>query len=132
MDDREATWRDILRESNSETRVAESSHGIVGWISTGPARDSDVGPEFGEIWALYVDPKAWRGGAGRALWEAAREAFIAGGYTGATLWVLEENPRARRFYEAIGFRIDPGIQRIGRRGDLALSEVRMRCSQFVP
>src|SRR5262249_38384228 len=108
------------------TRVAEIERRVLGWISSGAARDSDVGPEFGEVWALYVHPDAWRGGVGRALWEAARAALLAEGYTGATLWVLEENDRARSFYASIGLRIEPGIQRIGSRGELRMSEVRMR------
>jgi ribosomal protein S18 acetylase RimI-like enzyme len=128
IDDREVTWRKILCESGTGTRIAENEGRVLGWISSGANRDSDAGPEIGEIHALYVHPERWRGGVGRGLWEAAREALIAAGYSGATLWVLEDNERAQRFYQAIGFRIDPGAERFGERGDLVLREIRMRAA----
>ncbi|MFC5822254.1 GNAT family N-acetyltransferase [Nonomuraea insulae] len=40
---------------------------------------------------------------GRALMTAATDAISAAGGTEAGLWVLADNPRARRFYERYGF-----------------------------
>jgi RimJ/RimL family protein N-acetyltransferase len=47
------------------------------------------------------------------------------GFTTATLWVLEDNPRARRFYEREGWVLD-GEQREEEFLGVAISEVRYR------
>lgn len=39
---------------------------------------------------------------------AVLAALRANGFTTASLWVLEDNPRARRFYEREGWRPDGG------------------------
>lgn len=36
------------------------------------------------------------------------DALVASGFTEATLWVLDNNSRARSFYEASGWTIDEG------------------------
>ena len=43
-----------------------------------------------------------------------------------TLWVLEDNPRARRFYEAVGFTPDGATKSEKLREDVVLHEVRYR------
>ena len=47
-------------------------------------------------------------GYGRALMEHVLEEFRRRGFAEVTLWVLEENWNARRFYEKCGFRLDGG------------------------
>lgn len=84
------------------TVVCAVDERVVGFASTGPSRDED---DFGELYAIYVDPDAWSTGAGRALLLDAEEALSAD-YSAALLWVLEDNPRARRFYELAGWRLD--------------------------
>jgi len=83
--------------------VAEEGGRIVGFISLGDSRDE---PGKGELFAIYVLPEAWGSGAGPALMTTALEAL--GGYSSASLWVLEDNPRARRFYEREGWILDGG------------------------
>ena len=46
-------------------------------------------------------------------------------YDEATLWVLEENPRARRFYERAGWRTD-GERKADERWGVRAPEVRYR------
>ena len=94
---------------------------VVGFASVGPSRDE---PGIGELYAIYVIPSAWSTGAGRALLERAEER-LAEDYDEATLWVLEDNPRARRFYEAAGWRPD-GAQKAEPRWDVSAPEVRYR------
>jgi ribosomal protein S18 acetylase RimI-like enzyme len=54
----------------------------------------------GEVYAISVDPRRWGEGIGRELLSASEEATRELSYREAGLWVLEDNPRARRFYEA--------------------------------
>jgi ribosomal protein S18 acetylase RimI-like enzyme len=115
--------------------VAVQSGAIVGWVVGHPCRDADrTGPRHGEIHACYVLPEWWGNGVGRLLLSHATAALGEYGMDDITLWVLEANHRARRFYEACGFRPDgkrqflnmgqpvpevryqvgPGSQRLGR------------------
>lgn len=64
-------------------------------------------PEFegwGEVVSLYLLPAYMGRGYGRPLLEAAVSALASRGYRDVFLWVLEENRRARGFYERAGFR----------------------------
>lgn len=63
-------------------------------------------PEFdgwGEIVSLYLLPPYIGRGCGKPLLEAAVLALADQGYRNIFLWVLEENRRARAFYEHMGF-----------------------------
>jgi GNAT superfamily N-acetyltransferase len=53
----------------------------------------------GRLEALYVVPEAWGSGIADLLYE--RSAAVAG--TDATLWVLRDNLRGRRFWERRGW-----------------------------
>ncbi len=81
-----------------------------------------LAPAGGELWALYVDPTAWRSGLGRALLGEAQDR-LAQRHTRATLWVLTGNTRACRFYEANGWQPD-GEQRRDVVWGAAVDEVR--------
>ena len=59
---------------------------------------------------MYADPSAWSTGVGAALMCAALEHLTAMRFSHVTLWVLEDNERARRFYERWGFRADGARQ----------------------
>jgi GNAT superfamily N-acetyltransferase len=83
------------------TVVAELHGTICGFASIGAS--PGPGPETGELLALYVDPGAWGIGAGRALVQDARARMRARGFTNATLWILDGNARAERFYRIDGW-----------------------------
>jgi hypothetical protein len=46
----------------------------------------------------------------------AEEALRQAGFADAGLWVLEDNPRARRFYEASGWAADGATKPFSRAG----------------
>jgi GNAT superfamily N-acetyltransferase len=83
--------------------IAEVDGEIVGFVSVGPAIDTDGD---GELYAIYVLPAHWRTGVGRALIEAGEARLRELGHRHAVLWVLEDNPRARHFYEAAGWTLE--------------------------
>jgi L-amino acid N-acyltransferase YncA len=111
VDEREASWREAFRDRGAGVFVAEDAGRVIGFASFGPSRDGDAGPEVGEIPAIYVDPTVVGAGVGRALLDAAIEAMREAGYRRATLWVLEANAHARRFYERAGWRWDGTVSR---------------------
>jgi ribosomal protein S18 acetylase RimI-like enzyme len=77
---------------------------VVGFSSYGPERERARGfTGRGEIWAFYVHPDRWGSGAAAELMEHVEQRLQAEGFATAVLWVLEDNPRARRFYERHGW-----------------------------
>lgn len=60
-------------------------------------------PDAGEVISIYLLPEYYGKGYGGPLLEAALAGLKAQGFTDAFLWVLEENARARHFYEKHGF-----------------------------
>ena len=95
-------WARVLRDGES-VFVADEEGRVVAFVSVGPAQDDD---QVGELYAIYALPEAWGTGAGRTLIRAGVQALREGGYPAAILWVLEDNPRARRFYEREGWELD--------------------------
>ncbi|MDP9795363.1 GNAT superfamily N-acetyltransferase [Catenuloplanes nepalensis] len=77
----------------------------------------------GEIFAIYVLPAHQGGGGGRLLISGALRALAADGCDRATLWVLEGNAAARRFYEHGGWHPDGSTKRDESRG-FPLDEIR--------
>jgi GNAT superfamily N-acetyltransferase len=119
----ETRWRERLRRPPAgwSTIVADRDGTVVGFASVGPSRDERG---VGELYAIYVDPESWSTGAGRALIERAEE-LLRKRFRQATLWVLEDNPRARRFYEVAGWSTD-GAHKAEERWGVLAPEVRYR------
>jgi len=113
-------WRKVISEYHGIVLLAAPPHGEVGFISFGPSRDED-GSEKAGIYAIYVLPQFWHQGIGRELLDEAERRLK--GFSAFTLWVLEKNARARRFYEARGFRLD-GSRKEDTIGGVLLTELR--------
>jgi ribosomal protein S18 acetylase RimI-like enzyme len=62
------------------TVVAVEAGEIRGFATTGPAR-ATAGTVAGEVYALYVDPRAWWRGIGRVLMTNARSRLVRRGFT---------------------------------------------------
>jgi ribosomal protein S18 acetylase RimI-like enzyme len=84
---------------------------VCGWITFGASRDADAAPSVAEIWALNVDPAAWRRGVGRELVGYALQRLARGPFAEVSLWTFRDTPRSRSFYEALGFETDGSTQR---------------------
>ncbi len=94
----------------------------AGFGMAGPARE-DHAPAALELYAAYVRA-AWYGtGLGRALVHGVL------GDRPAYLWVLENNGRARAFYEKLGFRPDGARERFA---PLDAWEVRLVRASMTP
>lgn len=126
VDDREAIWRQALAGSDCEVLVAVLGGAVLGFACVGPSRDPGAPAGQGELWALYVDPPAWARGVGRRLWLASEARLRQRGCASTTLWVLEKNDRALRFYAAAGFTPEAGTARTFELGGRQIGELRMR------
>lgn len=132
VEQRADRWREILGAvtARSFTLVASATDDLVGFAACSPVRvddPTDLGVEeaTGEVQAIYVHPDHWGTGAGRALLGSARDRLGACGFGDAVIWVLEGNDRARRFYEADGWRPD-GAAKTAMVGGAELDEIRYR------
>jgi ribosomal protein S18 acetylase RimI-like enzyme len=126
LDRLEPNWSRFEHElerppTGRSTFVAELGGLVVGFALVGPSRDEHG---LGELYAIYVDPDSWSLGAGRSLIRRAEER-LAEDYREAALWVLEENLRARSFYEHAGWHPD-GARNVFERPGFSAPELRYR------
>ncbi len=102
-------WERLLAEVNDGggVLVADEGGDLLGFVAYSASRDGDADPgRVGEIDAIYLRPSAWGQGIGRRLMGAGLARLAAAKFEQATLWVLDSNVRARRFYEAGGWVAD--------------------------
>jgi ribosomal protein S18 acetylase RimI-like enzyme len=100
---RAAMWRGALEHERPILLfVAQQTSGdLVGFAGGGSSRAPSL-PHDAEVYAIYVLRAAQRRGCGRRLMGALANALHARGFKSLSLWVLEENTGARRFYERLG------------------------------
>ena len=124
---RSVFWQERLAQMRGAVFVAEDGDRITGFCDLVPSRDKDADARtVSEIVAIYILPKYWRKGTGRALCNRALAAARRQNYKAVTLWVLASNDGARRFYETMGFSLD-GFTKSDRAADGSeLHEVRFR------
>jgi ribosomal protein S18 acetylase RimI-like enzyme len=103
--DRSARWRALLDDPESTILVTKDKDQIHGFISFGKHREPRARPEEGEIWTMYVHPKAWRTGVGRTLMTEALAALQRRDHLSTWVWVLAANPQAIFFYSSCGFQL---------------------------
>ena len=108
VEDRVGMQRRMLAEPREgwSTWVALDDDAVVGFAVTGPSEDADADDRTGEVYAIYLEPDRVGTGVGRSLFEHALGDLRSRGFKQATLWVLETNERARRFYERAGWKTD--------------------------
>lgn len=128
VDERETVLRESIMSGSPEMWVANCDSGIMGWIAFGASRDPDARPGVGEIEAIYVSPEHWSMGTGRELWNVARARLVERDFASVTLWVLEQNERAKRFYCAAGFVADTDSRKEISIGGRNVWEVRYACA----
>lgn len=108
MQTRVNSWRQMLGDQahRKRTRVAELDGVIVGIAQVGDPREDDVDVDV-ELYMMYLLAEhQGNGTATRMLSELL-------GQKSASLWVLEDNPRAHAFYAKHGFAADGTRQDLG-------------------
>ena len=100
---RSKMWTRFLTENFGELWVAELEGRIVGFASTGPPREQPPVSDL-ELGSIYLLAAHHGSGLGQELLD------VALGGRGASLWVLDDNPRAHAFYARNGFSPDGADQ----------------------
>ena len=91
-----ARWATLLESPDVSVLVAERA-GQMGGLAV-------VNDE--ELVRFFLAPEWWGSGVADVLHDAALEIVRERGASTCRLWVLEENHRARRFYERSGWNLD--------------------------
>ena len=110
--ERASMWRrNIERPGCGQlTLVIEDAGQVVGFASLGPEEGQPEEQTTGELYAINLDPDAWRRGFGARLLRAAVALLRELGYAEAVLWVVPENARARGLYESRGWIADGAVR----------------------
>ena len=106
-------WCEAAFRPDMHSLVMTDGEEIVGTASYCKMRLFDIMPDkfdssetndaCGEIVSIYFLPQYMGKGYGTLLMQAVLAEFKKMGYQSCCLWVLEENERARHFYEKMGF-----------------------------
>ena len=99
---RSGRWAAGLDSPDRKTLICVEEGRPVGVSSFCPSRLERLSG-WGEVVSLYLLPDSMGKGYGRRLMEAVLSELKRLGYQDVFLWVLEENHRARSFYEHLGF-----------------------------
>ncbi len=111
----------ILTDSTRPLFVSVEEGAVVGFTGVGPSNED---PDVGEVYSIYVVSARWGSTVGHELMTRA-ERWLSERFSVATLWVLDGNVRARRFYERRGWIAD-GTTKEDDRGSFTLKEIRYR------
>jgi ribosomal protein S18 acetylase RimI-like enzyme len=106
LERRRRQWRALLEVVQQQTLVIEEGGTVVGFSNFGPARDDDLPASVAEVYAIYLHPKVWRRGFGRALWRETSQRLRGRDYREVAVWLLEGNARAWGFYRSRGLEPD--------------------------
>jgi ribosomal protein S18 acetylase RimI-like enzyme len=104
-------WDNVVKQHappNELLVAVDDSQQVIGFTAVHPAE--------GEMYLLFVHPKHAGRGVGRALLDAAHQALRAGGCREVFLYTHQQNERAIRVYEAVGYRRDGTVRESNFRG----------------
>jgi ribosomal protein S18 acetylase RimI-like enzyme len=131
LDERVESWRKRVA-AGTIVLLEKNGDSLAGFCACGPSRDDDADPSHTwEIENLHVAPTLRGGGIGSRLFDQASLLARDHGADELSLWVVETNSRARRFYEAHGMHADGATQRHVLAPGVSIAEVRYRLA-FVP
>ena len=117
----EGRWADRITNAGMHSLVMTDGGRIIGTAGFCRSRWEQY-PDFGEIVSIYFLPEYIGKGYGTQLLNRCTEELNKLGFSKILLWVLEENTRARAFYERNGF-LCPGDCRDDMIGGKKLREV---------
>lgn len=98
----EGQWASHIEQPDRNNLVMVQDGIIIGTSGFGKSRMTEM-DGFGEIISIYLLPEYMGKGYGRLLIQAVIDELGKKGFEKVFLWVLEENRKARHFYEKFGF-----------------------------
>lgn len=96
------SWSQNIIKPDRKSLIMLDGEKIIGTSSFCPSRFADMAG-CGEIISIYLLPEYIGKGCGTRLLRAAVDSLRQMGFDQIFLYVLEENQRARQFYEKFGF-----------------------------
>lgn len=121
---RTALWERILGSINTTQYIIKKDGKTAGMMGIGASRDENAGDDTYELMGLYLLPEYFRQGIGTQAMEFAFDMTRVLGKKHMTVWLLEDNLNAKRFYKKCGF-ISDGNKREQNFGK-PLNSIRMR------
>jgi ribosomal protein S18 acetylase RimI-like enzyme len=115
--------RRLLEPGETRTWLGGQDGEIVGFVATGRPSDPVLPADCAEVESIYLLAESRGLGLGRLLLTTATRDLVERGFASAILWVFTANDRARRFYEAAGWRPD-GTSQILDFDGTAIEEIR--------
>lgn len=109
---REKYFRKALSEKLEEDALIFSENDPVGFLTLGKCRDEDLNNFWGEVWGIYLLASYWNQGIGTELINWGINELKNRGFEKISLWVLEENIIARKFYKKMGFKHDGTVKEL--------------------
>lgn len=103
IDKATAMYKGLLEQNKGNGYILEVSgkpHAIAYWDKT---RETDM-EGFAELICIHSLQDNWGKGYGSRLMDRVLDDVYVAGYRKIMLWVFDENVRARKFYEAKGFK----------------------------
>ena len=94
-------WVENLSRNGRKSIIMVEKDANIGTLSFGSSRWERYG-DYGEIISIFLSEYIGKG-YGKELLAEAIKGLRALGFKDILLWVLEDNDRARRFYERNGF-----------------------------
>lgn len=107
-----------ISEGSPKTAIVFEKNKPAGLISFGRCRYRNDDKSWIEIWRVYLMQEFWGSGVAEELIKWGINEITKENFKNIELWVLEENMRARRFYEKIGFKNDNVFQVIDNEKEL--------------
>jgi GNAT superfamily N-acetyltransferase len=111
LDEHTTGWRIKLDTPETTVLLAEEDGALAGFCAVGPSTDDDLDRSAWLIANLHVAPERRGQGIGGPLFDAAVDVARRAGAATMTLWVIDGNWPARRFYEKKGMTPD-GARRV--------------------
>lgn len=121
-------WLPHFENKNMNSLVLIENNQFIGTSSYCKSRSKEFN-DFGEIVSIYLLPEHMGKGYGKLLFEATLNELIKLGYKSVFLWVLEENTRAKRFYEKQKFKLSDKSNYINIGGKNLKEVAYMNCMQ---
>ncbi len=114
---RELRWTEIIPHPDAHLWVATDNGVVIGFAGGGTSLPPDP-PRDLELYSLYVLASHYGTGTGQRLLDAVL------GDVPASLWVADDNPRARAFYARNGF-VPDGTTKMGPLAGTDILEARL-------